>query len=39
MYNLVSVKRYKIYVCDIVIVVSVRVDKILLKMVVFDRNM
>jgi hypothetical protein len=39
MYNLVLVKRYKIYIYDIVIVVSIRVDKILLKMVVSDRNM
>jgi hypothetical protein len=39
MYILVLVKRYKIYVYDIVIVASIRVDKILLKIVVSDRNM
>jgi hypothetical protein len=38
MYILVPVKRYNIYIYDIVIVVSIRVVKILLKMVVFDRN-
>jgi hypothetical protein len=39
MYNLVLVKRYNIYIYDIVLVVSVYVDRILLKMVVSDRNM
>jgi hypothetical protein len=39
MYNLLLAKRYKIYIYGIVIIVSIRVDKILLKMVVSDRNM
>jgi hypothetical protein len=38
MYILVLVKRYNIYIYDIVIADSICVDKILLKMVVSDRN-
>jgi hypothetical protein len=38
-YNLVLVYRYKTYIYGIVVVVNSRVDKILLKMVVSDRNM
>jgi hypothetical protein len=34
-----SISLYKLYIYDIVIVVSIHVDKILLKMVVSDRNM
>jgi hypothetical protein len=39
MYNLVLVKKYNIYIYDIVTVVSIRADKILQKIVVSDRNM
>jgi ubiquinone biosynthesis protein UbiJ len=39
MYNSVLVKSYKSHIYGIVIVVSIRADKILLKMVVSDRNM
>jgi hypothetical protein len=39
MYSLVLVKQHNIYIYDIVIVVSIRVDKILLKMIASDRNM
>jgi hypothetical protein len=39
MYIVVLVKRYKIYIYDIVIVVSIRVDKIILKMFDSDWNM
>jgi hypothetical protein len=39
MYSLVLVKRYELSINGIVIVVSVRVDKIRLKLVDSDRNM
>jgi hypothetical protein len=38
MYILVLLKRYNIYIYDIVIVVSICVDNILLKMVVFTET-
>jgi hypothetical protein len=38
-YYSVTEKRYKIYIYEIVIIVSIHVVKILLKMVVSDRNM
>jgi hypothetical protein len=38
MYILVSVKRYNIYIYDMVTVVSIYVDNILLKMVVLTET-